>query len=127
MSGTEGADRAAGLTPGWDRRDPWTLRFLDPALERSHSSAMAGPGRLRLRIACVVGSGIWLLVALLSPLLGVAVLPFVIATLVNVGWEIVIVTPLTYRLVDVNQAWVLAFVTSTISALSIAFAFGPSE
>jgi len=127
MSGTEGADRAAGLQPGWDRRERWTLRFLDPGLERSYTSAMAGPGRLRLRIACLVGSGVWLLVALLSPLLEVASLPFFVATLVNVGWETAIVAPVTYRLVDVNKVWVLAIITSTISALGIVFAFGTSD
>ncbi len=88
---------------------------------------MAGPGRLRLRIACLVGSGVWLLVALLSPLLGVAALPFVVAALVNAGWETVIVAPLTYRLVDVNQVWTLAFITSTISAVGIVVAFGTGD
>ena len=127
MSGTKGADRAAGLPPGWDRRDLWTLRFLDPGLERSYNSVMAGPGRLRLRIACLVGSGVWLLVALLSPLLGVAVLPFAVAALVNAGWETVIVAPVTYRIVDVQKVWTLAFVTSTISALGIVVAFGTGE
>ena len=78
MAGSEGAGRAAGLQPGWDRRDPWTLRFLDPGLERSYASAMAAPGRLRLRIASLVGAGVWLSAVLLSPLLGVAVLPFVV-------------------------------------------------
>ena len=88
---------------------------------------MAGPGRLRLRIACLVGSGVWLLVALLSPLLGVAVLPFAVAALVNAGWETVIVAPLTYRLVDVNQVWTLAFITSTISAVGVVVAFGMGD
>jgi class 3 adenylate cyclase len=88
---------------------------------------MAGPGRLRLRIACLVGSGVWLLVALLSPLLGVAVLPFAVAALVNAGWETFIVAPVTYRIVDVQKVWTLAFVTSTISALGIVVAFGTGE
>jgi class 3 adenylate cyclase len=127
MSGSEGADRAAGRQSGWDRRDPWTLRFLDPGLERSYTSAMAGPGRLRLRIACLVGSGVWLLVALLSPLLGVAALPFVVAALVNAGWETLVIAPLTYRVVDLQQVWALAFITSTISALGIVVAFGTGE
>jgi class 3 adenylate cyclase len=78
-------------------------------------------------MACLVGSGVWLLVALLSPLLGVAVLPFAVAALVNAGWETVIVAPLTYRIVDVQKVWTLAFVTSTISALGIVVAFGTGE
>ena len=127
MSGIDGADRAAGLQPGWDRRDPWTLRFIDPALERSYSTVMAGPGRLRHRIACLLGSGIWLLAVLLSPLLGVPVLPFVVGALVNIGWLILAVLPLTYRLVDVQHVWILAVITSTIGALGIVVAVGLGE
>lgn len=127
MAGSEGAGRAAGLQPGWDRRDPWTLRFLDPGLELSYTSVMAGPGRLRLRIACLVGSGIWIFLALLSPVLGVAVLPFFVAAVINAGWETVVVTPLTLRGIGLRQVWGLAFVTSTISAVSIVYAFGTGE
>ena len=75
----------------------------------------------------MVGSGVWLLVALLSPLLGVAALPFFVAALINAGWETGVVAPVTYRLVDVNQVWALAFITSTISALGIVVAFGTGE
>ena len=127
MAGSEGAGRAAGLQPGWDRRDPWTLRFLDPGLERSYASAMAAPGRLRLRIASLVGAGMWLSAVLLSPLLGVAVLPFVVAALFNIGWNIAVVASATYRGIDLRRVWVLAFVTSTLSALSIVLALGTGE
>src|SRR4051794_19406384 len=127
MAGAEGADRAAGLQPGWDRRDPWTLRFIDPALERSYSTAMARQGRLRHRIACLLGSGIWLLALLFSPLLGVPVLPFVVGALVNIGWLMLAVLPLTYRLVHVQHVWILAVITSTIGALGIVVAVGLGE
>jgi class 3 adenylate cyclase len=127
MAGTGAADRAAGLESGWDRRDPWTLRFLDPGLEQAYTSAMAAQGRVRLRIACLVGSGIWLFLAFMSPILGVASLPFLIAAAINAGWECAIVTPLTFRGIDTHEVSALAFVTSTISALSIVFAFGTGD
>src|SRR3954454_390160 len=127
MAGAEGADRAAGLQPGCDRRDPWTLRFIDPALEQSYSTAMARQARLRHRIACLLGSGIWLLALLFSPLLGVPVLSFVVGALVNIGWLMRALFPLTYRLVHVQHVWILAVITSTIGALGIVVAVGLGE
>jgi class 3 adenylate cyclase len=127
MAGAKGADRAAGLAPGWDRWDPWTLRFLDPGLEQAYMSAMAAPGRLRLRIACLLGSGIWLFLAFISPILGVAIVPFLIAAVINAGWETAVVTPLTFRGIDMHRVSTLAFVTSTFSALGIVYAFGTGD
>jgi class 3 adenylate cyclase len=57
----------------------------------------------------------------------VAALPFVVAALVNAGWETLVIAPLTYRVVDLQQVWALAFITSTISALGIVVAFGTGE
>ena len=88
---------------------------------------MAAPGRLRLRIASLVGAGMWLSAVLLSPLLGVAVQPFVVAALFNIAWNIAVVARATYRGIDLRRVWVLALVTSTLSALSIVVALGTGE
>ena len=39
------------LSIGWHRRNHWTLRCVDSALEREYEAAMAVPGTQRLRIA----------------------------------------------------------------------------
>ena len=56
------ADRA-----GWDRRDPWTLRFADPELERSYQRADQAEGLRRIRTTSLVAAGVWVLVALIAP------------------------------------------------------------
>ena len=40
--------------PGWDRRDRWTLRFLDPELEGSYQRADHVEGVRRVRTASLV-------------------------------------------------------------------------
>jgi class 3 adenylate cyclase len=113
--------------PGWDRRNPWTLRFVDPALERAYQAAMAQPGRHRLRIAAPFGAGLWILAAIIGPpLLGVPELPFYATSAAETGW-LAFVTLLTLRGISLPQVWALAFVTTTLSALGIVFALGKGE
>jgi hypothetical protein len=52
---------------GWDRRDPWTLRFADPDLERSYQHADQADGLRRVRTASLLAVIVWLLVALIGP------------------------------------------------------------
>jgi len=124
-------DTASGplaLSPGWDRRNPWTLRFVDPELERAYEAAMAAPGTERLRIAHLVGGGIWLVVGTLGPpLLSMAALPFYVAAVINVGWEMFVVPFLTRRPISLARVWATASFTTTLSALCILFAFGTGE
>jgi class 3 adenylate cyclase len=127
MAGSGTGDRAVGLRSGWDRRDPLTQRFIDPELELSYTAAMAEPGRQRLRVACVLGSGIWLTVGLIGPpLLDMPAAPFIAASLINAGWEW-IVTLLTFRGISLPRVWGLAFVTTTISMVGIVVAFGTGD
>jgi class 3 adenylate cyclase len=59
--------------PGWDRRYPWTLRFVDPDLERSYQHADRVEGLRRVRTASLSATVVWVLVALIGPsALGVA-------------------------------------------------------
>ena len=127
MAGRGIADRVVGLRSGWDRRDLLTLRFSDPDLERSYGAATAEPGRQRLRVACVLGAGIWLTIGLIGPpLLKMPAAPFIAASLTNAGWEL-FVALLTFRGISLPQVWGLAFVTTTISATGIVVAFGTGD
>jgi class 3 adenylate cyclase len=115
------------LSPGWNRRNPWTLRFVDSALEREYESAMSAPGRQRLRIANLVGACIWVSIGVVGPpLLGLPPLSFYMAAAINAGWETFMVL-VTLRPITLAQVWALAVITTTLSALSIILAFGTGE
>jgi class 3 adenylate cyclase len=104
------------------------LRFLDAELERSYETAMAAPGTQRLRIAHLVGGGIWFAIGIVGPpLLSLPAFPFYVATAINVGWEMFVVPLLTRRPISLALVWATASFTTTISALSIVFAFGTGE
>ncbi len=53
--------------PGWDRRSRWTLRFIDPRLERAYQHADRAEGIRRVQTASLVAAAIWVLIALISP------------------------------------------------------------
>ncbi len=55
------------LPAGWDRRDWWRLRFVDPKLERSYQDADQALGVRRARTASLIAAGVWVLVALIGP------------------------------------------------------------
>jgi class 3 adenylate cyclase len=52
---------------GWDRRDRFTLRFLDPELERAYREADRAHGARRAQTASLLAAVVWVLVALVGP------------------------------------------------------------
>ncbi len=123
MAGRESQGRPTDFGAGWDRQDPWTLRFVDPGVERAYREATAGPAGQRLRVAHTVGLGLWTTAAALGPpLLGIPVEPIVAAALINIGWEVVVLVR-TRRPLRLPQVWAVAFLSTTISALGIVLAF----
>ncbi len=52
---------------GWDRLDRFTLRFVDPELERSYQDADQAPGVRRARTASLLAVVVWVLVAVIGP------------------------------------------------------------
>ena len=58
----------------WDRRDPWTLRFTDPNMERSYQHADQAEGMRRLRITSLVAAVVW--VGLIAGCLAWLSIPF---------------------------------------------------
>jgi len=59
--------------PGWDRRDPRTLRFVDPLLEDAYQHDEAADGIRRVRTASLVAIGNWIVIAIVAPpTLGIA-------------------------------------------------------
>jgi class 3 adenylate cyclase len=122
--GLEREDRPQPLTPGWDRRDSLTLRFVNPALERDYRTAMAPAGRYRLRIANLLGAPVWIAVVLLGArLLPIPTGPLFVAAGVNAGWELV-VAYLTLSEISLEGVWALCFFTTVLSGLSLVLAFG---
>ena len=118
------ADRRPSLLPGWDRRNPWTLRFVDPELERRYAAAMAEPGRQRLRIAMAVGIGIWITAGIIGPpLLDIPAPPFYAAAAVMVAW-LTFVIFLTLRGISLAWVWALAVITQVLSTVNVAVALG---
>jgi class 3 adenylate cyclase len=69
-----GSDLGGTAFPaGWDRHNRWTLRFLDPRLERLYQHADAAQSVRRARAASLIAVAVWVLVALVGPpALGVA-------------------------------------------------------
>jgi len=45
---------------GWDRRDRWTLAFLDSAVERAFQAAASDPARRRLVLNAVANVPVWI-------------------------------------------------------------------
>jgi class 3 adenylate cyclase len=54
-------------SPGWGRVDRWTLRFVDPGLERSYDLADQAAEIQRLRTSSLTAIVVWVLVALIGP------------------------------------------------------------
>ena len=52
---------------GWDLRDRWTLRFVDPELERSYQHADQAEGVRRVRTASLGAAVVWVVIALIAP------------------------------------------------------------
>ena len=52
---------------GWDASDRWTLRFLDPELERDYQHADQADGVRRARTASLIAAVAWTVVAIIGP------------------------------------------------------------
>jgi class 3 adenylate cyclase len=52
---------------GWDRSDRWTLRFLDPELERDYQYADQAQGVRRARLTSLVAVCFWIALAMIGP------------------------------------------------------------
>jgi class 3 adenylate cyclase len=52
---------------GWDRSDRWTLRFLDPGLEREYQHADQAEGVRRARTVSLIAAVAWIIVAFIGP------------------------------------------------------------
>ena len=62
-----GRDRSTTLlsvsfAAGWDRRNRWTLQFLDPELERAFQDATLEPFRHRWSLAVILVIPVWVMV-----------------------------------------------------------------
>jgi hypothetical protein len=113
--------------PGWDRRNPWTLRFVDSALERAYRATMAQAGRQRLRTAAPIGAALWILAAIIGPpLLGVPAMPFYGAATALTVW-LAFVMFLTLRDISLPQVWALGSITTMLAALGIVIALETGE
>jgi class 3 adenylate cyclase len=92
---------------------------MDAALERSYLHAMAGPGRQRLGIACFLGAALWLMSAILGPpLLHITAGHVYVAALIAGGGNVAGVL-LTRTTLTLPQAWLVALVTTGLSAMCI--------
>ena len=115
------------LHSGWDRRSPWTLRFVDPELEVRYATALTEPGRQRLRTAMTVGIGIWITAAILGPpLLDIPTPRFHAAAAVMVTW-LTFVIFLTHRGIGLAWVWALAAITQAFSAVNVVVALGAGQ
>ncbi len=124
MAGSDVQASAAGLSRGWDRRDPILLRFADPSLERAYASMAAGPARQRLQAANVVGVATWASLGLLAPgLLAMPPEPIYLVALVNVTW-VSLTLVVMRRPMTLATTWLIASLSTTLAAISIVVAFG---
>ena len=61
------------LPTGWDRFDRWTLRFVDPALERAYQETEQAEGVKRVQATGLAAVGTWITIAIVGPpVVGVA-------------------------------------------------------
>jgi class 3 adenylate cyclase len=112
-------DTATGPAPGWDRLERWTLRFVDPVLERIYRVTEAPDGRLRLRIATAMGVGLWIVAAILGPpLVGVPVDRSTAAALIG-GTANAIGVAATWRALTLPAVWLIGAGVTMISAACI--------
>jgi class 3 adenylate cyclase len=74
------------LTPGWDRFNTRTLRFLDPALETAFTDDQTPAFRNGLRLACLLNAPLWGIGGLIAPpTIGVDPAPIWTACSIMVG------------------------------------------
>ena len=124
MTGSE-SHSAPAFGPGWDRQDRWTLRFLDPTVERAYLDAMSELARQRQRIALSVATPLWPAAAVLGPpLLGIPLEPIALAAIVNVAVQAVVAW-LTRRPLPLRRIWAATFIITAVSAVGIVVALIP--
>lgn len=89
---------------------------------------MAVPGTQRLRIAHLVGAGIWLCAGVIGPpLLSIPAPPFWAAALVNAGWTAFVSGFLTRRTISLPRVWAIACFSTILGDLGMVLAFGTGE
>ena len=60
--------RRVSFPAGWDRRDRWTLTFVDPDIERAFQAATADHARRRLVLNAVANVPVWIIGAIAAGL-----------------------------------------------------------
>jgi len=116
------------LTHGSDRRDPLTLRFVDPGLEEEYERDLGAADRTRLRVASVAAIAIWAVAALVGPpLLGVDPAPVAIAAVSVIGMNLVSLTLMQARATTLRtQRWLLASINlASVVAILVVVATTP--
>ena len=104
--------------PGWDRQHRWTLRFVDPDLERAYLETQAGPARQRLRTFLLLGSGLWVTGVVLFPtMLDSPPLPVGIAAAASIA--VALLAAVWAGRVGLRGIWALAAGASSFSAIAI--------
>jgi class 3 adenylate cyclase len=117
------------LRPGWDRTNPWTLRFVDRALEQEYSAAISAPATRRLGLAGAASVPLWVTAAVLAPpLLGVPPAPLTVAALVNATASAVMVgiLALRRRVLPARVVWAIAASLAALSGASVVVALAAS-
>lgn len=77
-------DNAIDFAPGWDASRRWSLTFLSDGLERAYQEDVLELRRRRQRTATFGGSAIFLVLALIAPVLaGLPVWPITPVLLPN--------------------------------------------
>jgi class 3 adenylate cyclase len=108
------------LTHGFDRRDPFTLRFTDPRLEEQYERDLAAADRGRLRVASVAGSALWVVAALLGPpLLAAPRAPITIAAIVVSAMNALALTLLHLRPTTLRTQRRLLIAINLTSAVAV--------
>ena len=116
------------MTHGSDRRDPLTLRFVDPGLEEEYERDLGAADRTRLRVASVAAIAIWAVAALVGPpLLGVDPAPVAIAAVSVIGMNLVSLTLMQARATTLRtQRWLLASINlASVVAILVVVATTP--
>ena len=103
-----------------DRRDAFTLRFVDARLEEAYERDLVAADRHRLQVASIGAIALWAVAALLGPpLLGIDQAPITIAALAVIGMNSVSLTLIRGRSTSLRTQRLLLVSINLISAIGI--------